>query len=211
MTRRRNRGKMAQFKRVAGALRQQPPARHHGGDSAMRIQSTRSRLTAEQRFWLYVPRSTDGCWEWMGPKNTSGYGVLAAGGVRQMAHRFSYELHYGPVLPGLFVCHHCDNPPCVRPDHLFAGTPADNSRDAARKGRNGMQRYPDRSALDVVRLRPRCRGERNSQSRLQEADVREIRRLRAEGLTRREVGARFGIASATVKDITTGRRWSHVQ
>lgn len=90
----------------------------------------------EARFWQFVDKSGD-CWVWTGARNKAGYGRFGQGGDTRMvyAHRASYELHYGPVPTGMFVCHTCDNPSCVRPDHLFVGTRGDNMRDAHQKGR----------------------------------------------------------------------------
>ncbi|MDO7847580.1 HNH endonuclease [Hymenobacter sp. M29] len=97
-------------------------------------------LTPEQRFWGMV-RKKEGCWEWTGYKNPKGYGYLMVkAGKPTGAHRFSYELHKGPIPKGLFVCHTCDNPVCSNPDHLFLGTVKDNTQDMVKKGRSHGQR-----------------------------------------------------------------------
>jgi hypothetical protein len=87
---------------------------------------------AHVRFWEHVEKlPDDGCWVWTGSRLQSGYGTFDKG----RAHRFSYALANGPIPDGLHICHRCDNPPCVRPDHLFAGTRVDNMQDAIAKGR----------------------------------------------------------------------------
>jgi hypothetical protein len=94
--------------------------------------------TREQRFWEKVRRvDGDGCWEWTAGVDGAGYPQLfnAPGKKPLRAHRFSYEINVGPIPEGMYVCHNCDNPRCVRPDHLFIGTHQDNIRDAKEKGR----------------------------------------------------------------------------
>lgn len=137
------------------------------------------------RFWLKV-RQSDGCWEWIGWRMRQGYGVLSRSGSRGslkrvLAHRLSWEIHNGPIPDGLFVCHHCDNPPCVRPDHLFLGTNADNMADLASKNlsRRGTL------APDVVRA------------------------IRAAQGPIRAIGQRFGVPFSNVSRIRRGElyRW----
>ena len=92
----------------------------------------------EDRFWPKVQKS-EGCWFWIaGGDGPDGYGRIRegrAGSRFLLAHRVAWELTYGPIPDGLFVCHHCDNRRCVRPDHLFLGTADDNNKDMQRKGR----------------------------------------------------------------------------
>jgi hypothetical protein len=99
-------------------------------------------MTVDERFLHYTNKS-DGCWLWSGTVNSNGYGVLAVGGGSKMlAHRWAYE-HFVAPLEGKHACHRCDNPLCVNPEHLFAGTDADNHIDKAMKLRAGKALTPE--------------------------------------------------------------------
>src|SRR6187455_1405138 len=98
------------------------------------------------------------CWEWTGHKLPKGYGRIGKDGKLYQTHRLAYELARGPIPQGMHVCHHCDNPSCINPDHLFVGTNADNHADKIAKDRQAKPR-----------------GIKNAAAKLNEADVRAIR------------------------------------
>ncbi len=152
----------------------------------------------EERFWPRVKRG-DGCWEWQGQRDMKGYAVInirrAVGRhVPMGAHRLSWQLAYGDIPPGLEVCHRCDNPLCVRPDHLFLGTHRENMADMRAKGRQ--------SNGDGC-----CRGERHGMSKLTEANVREILVSAERGTA---LAARFGVTPTMVCAIRRRRSWRHI-
>jgi hypothetical protein len=135
------------------------------------------------------------------------------------AHRLAYFLTFGPIPDGLWVLHHCDNPSCCRPDHLFLGTAADNVADMMAKGRNlsGMTVHPERAAKGErhgSRTKPEGirRGQSNGQSKLTDDDVREIRLLYAacKG-SQLEIAARFGVNQTLVSAIVRRVRWTHIE
>lgn len=99
----------------------------------------RKRATREALFLSYVIRG-DGCWLWQGRLDADGYGRMKYDGKYYRAHRLSYELTYGQPPDSLYVCHTCDNPRCVRPDHLWLGTAKDNFDDSYAKGRSTPQK-----------------------------------------------------------------------
>ena len=96
-----------------------------------------SSIPIEIRFWKFINK-TPTCWIWTGCTNSFGHGRIRKHPFTYYSHRISYEIHYGKIPEGLFVCHHCDNPSCVRPDHLFLGTQLDNLRDCKSKKRNNF-------------------------------------------------------------------------
>jgi len=143
------------------------------------------------------------CWVWEAAVSARGYGVFnndGSGNGLAGTHRIAYELVVGPIPDGLLVLHHCDNRRCVRPDHLFVGTYTDNNRDTAAKGRIGTQQHPE-----IVR-----RGSQQSQAKLTEAQVLEIRALAGTGLTQQEIGKRFGVSQHGISNILSRKNWRHV-
>ena len=150
-----------------------------------------------RRFWSKVDRSGD-CWVWTGARRR-GYGRFRVGsridGSRTLvrATHVAWELTNGPVPDGLFVCHRCDNPPCVRPDHLFLGTALDNARDMIAKGR---ARHPSMA------------GERCGHNKLTAAAVADIRARHAAGEVQKRLAEEYGVSRATVCYIVNGRLWA---
>lgn len=174
-------------------------------------QALKKAWTADEFFWpnVNVVDDASSCWEYRKLDSHGKYGAIKVEGRPLRAHRVSWELHFGPIPGGLFVCHRCDNPPCVRPDHLFLGTPADNSADMVAKGRSytpsGADHYSARSPGKVRR------GEAAPRSILTEEQVRAIRsRLAAGGITQRALAAEYGVSPATIWVIASGRVWKHV-
>jgi hypothetical protein len=167
-------------------------------------------VSAEDRFWAKV-KKTDTCWLWTAGKGRFGYGKFARGSSRQdchitTAHRFSYELHNGPIPDGLCVLHRCDVPACVNPDHLFLGTRKDNSADMAAKGRAGKgERHSSVTHPERV-----PRGRRHWNAKLTAGFVQEIRRRVAGNESQASVARSLGLSVATVNDIIKERTWTHV-
>ena len=163
------------------------------------VQETQADI---DKFLAKVLRG-DGCWEWRGARFTSGYGVFSIGHKTVKAHRFSWYLENGPIPQGMFICHTCDNPPCVRPSHLFMGTNTDNLQDAIRKGR-------------VVFPLPQCpperraRGERAHKAKLTADKVVEIRKQSALGRLHKDIAADFGVSDANIAYIVMRKTWKHV-
>jgi len=151
-------------------------------------------LERERLFWQKVDRrGPDECWEWTGSRHGKGYGMVGVGSrIVDKAHRVSWRMHNGLIPEGMHVLHHCDNPPCVNPAHLFIGTNDDNVRDKIAKGR---QRVP-------------C-GEAHGNAKLTERDVIEIRLL--SDVPVKEIAARFSISGCTVRRVRNRTAWAHVK
>lgn len=153
------------------------------------------RLSLADTFWQHVEKADSGCWLWEHTLTSTGYGTFVHEGERYYTHRLSWELHNGSIPDGLNVCHKCDVRNCVRPSHLFIGTQKDNMEDAAKKGRMEGPK-----------------GTVNGRSILDESDVREIRKLLADGeLTHKEIADRKGVHKNTVSAINTRQIWGWLQ
>ena len=142
------------------------------------IRGHRPLRSLAERLWSRVDKKQE-CWEWLGCRNRFGYGQIGLGRKGEgigLAHRVAYQLERGPIPDGMCVCHRCDNPPCVRPDHLFLGTGKDNMQDAANKGRTKG-----------------ASGLRNWNARLHAEEVDRIRALGAIGMERKEIARLFGV------------------
>lgn len=180
------------------------------------------KIPLEIRFWRNVNK-TETCWLWTGYKGADGYGRIYVAPKVCRAPRVSYEMHVGPIPDGLFVCHHCDTPACIRPDHLFLGDCAANMADMWRKGRyktgdahwthikpeclsKGETHHAKRRPETVVR------GEKHGGAKLNEAKVREIRRLYAdEGIGLSELGRRYGVTPQLIQHVVRRTAWRHVE
>lgn len=156
--------------------------------TAQAAQMLRERRPIVERFWPKVDkRGPDECWPWKASLDSGGYGQISLGGRERPthAHRVSYELAFGPIPDGMYICHRCDNRICVNPTHLFAGTPTDNVRDMMSKRR--------------ARFCPKGARRRACLTLEQVAAVRD-----AEG-TQAEIAARFGIHQTHVSRIKLGK------
>ncbi len=157
------------------------------------------------RFWSKVnkdgptmPNMDTPCWEWTRARDKDGYGLtrnraLSKSNIR--AHRLSalWAGIISDLTDGHLICHNCDNPSCVNPDHLWRGTPAENIDDRSKKDRGARQL-----------------GSSNGWSRLTEDDVRCIKNLLLAGATQKMIANQFGVSVPTISHINNGRRWSHV-
>lgn len=131
--------------------------------------------------------AANGCWEWRGCLTQKGYGRFKMDGQCFLAHRASWLLQRGEIPAGMCVCHHCDNPACINPDHLFLGTNEDNVKDRVLKGRSA-----------------RSDGEHNANAKLSWSDVYFIR---SSDKTSTELAGQYGLTIAAVAKVKRGATW----
>jgi transposase len=148
------------------------------------------------------PLDESACMEWPFTLTHHGYGCLnyranaESPWKNMMTHRLAYIVCCGPIPPGRWcICHHCDNPKCFRPSHLFLGTDAANHRDCIRKGR---------------RVNPDQRGEANGNNKLTEAQIREMNALYLSGRNKTDIAKQFGVTAVLLSRIAKRKAWAHL-
>ena len=150
----------------------------------------------KERFFSRVhPEPNSGCWLWTGMWSRKGYGIFWLNKKGVSAHRTSWALHFGEIPDGLLVCHKCDNRACVNPDHLFLGTPLENTADMMRKGRENRflkptQKYPT--------------------AKLTKEAAAALFLDCVAGLRRSDAAEKYGVSPNAVSQIMMGRTWSAV-
>ncbi|KKM92870.1 hypothetical protein LCGC14_1214170 [marine sediment metagenome] len=156
---------------------------------------SKKRKDQMERFFALVDKKVQSpCWVWIGRKNTGKYKYGQFKDMRTykttLAHRIIYEYTYGVIPNGMCVCHHCDNPPCVNPEHLFLGTYKDNKQDAIKKNRIPY-------------------GEKHFITTLTEDNVKTIRELKNKTklITLAKI---FNVSSTTIRNIQTNKTWKYV-
>lgn len=158
----------------------------------------KTRTPVQIRFWRYVNK-TESCWLWTGATRDFGYGVINMGGRNgkaERAHRLSWILHNGEIPENMCVCHICDNPLCVNPDHLFLGTRDDNNKDMQQKGRYDKVKRP--------------KGEKHGQSKLDNTQVIALREERLNGANYKSLAEKYQISIASAQRIATRKSWKHI-
>lgn len=146
------------------------------------------------RFWKWVDVGVPGeCWPWKGSRDRYGYGRSTLNGKYVAASRAAYVYATGQDVDGLLVCHHCDNPACCNPSHLYAGTAGDNERDKFKRGHKTH------------------RGMKNPARKLTSEQVENVRQLFRQGMTNVAIGKMLGVHHSTISKIRTGNSWESPQ
>lgn len=178
------------------------------------VQENRAEAAVDRFHRSYMPEPNSGCWLWDGNNTVRDYGRFQYCGRAIMATHMSLMLAGRPVPKGMLACHHCDNPACVNPEHLFVGTYRDNMRDAAHQGRLKPPPLPEphqraRGARHGSRTKPEGipKGARNGNAKLNDEIVRAIRvDNRANGV----IATQYGVTPQLISQIRTRRSWRHV-
>lgn len=162
------------------------------GDPLKLVQKQHHGLTLTERFWQYVNKQ-DGCWNWLSYKDPNGYGRINYDGKPYLAHRLSYQINCGEIPVGKVICHRCDNPSCVNPEHLFLGEQADNVADMHNKGR------------------ARKRGQLGTEHHASKLSEKDIPAIRASTSSVAALAEEYGVSRPTIHAIRVGKTWRHVK
>lgn len=168
-------------------------------------------LTEREAFESRMKHMPNGCIEWGGNIDGTGYGRFCFKRRIELAHRAAWRIFKGEIPKNACLLHRCDNPPCVNPDHLFLGDRGDNARDMASKGRQWIQQNPERRLDTLVcptELKPR--GEQHGMSKLTEQQVISIRERSSNGELGKHLAVSFGCARTLISAIVNGQIWRHV-
>lgn len=147
------------------------------------------------------------CWEWPLSRHPLGYGQVYVSGLSQRAHRAAWELLVETIPTGMYICHRCDNPPCINPSHLYVGTQVENMRDMRERGRTTAARYPEvarENGRIVGTKNTHARGASNPGAKLSPQQVDEIRR---DNRRTKELVSAYGVNRSTVQRIRNGSLW----
>ncbi len=169
---------------------------------------TRTELIAAlEAAGLAKPDPETGCWLWQRKLDARGRGRIWVDGRPRLAHREVWRRANGPIQNGKLLCHHCDNPQCVNPAHLYVGTHADNMRDMRERKRSFAARHPER-AKEVGRktglMNNWVRGEDNPRSKL---NAQQVEWIRKDPRPTRYVAADYGVHRTTIQRIRSGKHW----
>jgi hypothetical protein len=157
----------------------------------LRIEESQKERIKGMLLLRSKPNEATGCLEWQKALSRYGYGRMKASKKDELSHRLSYAAYVGEIPDGMLVCHHCDNPKCINPDHLFLGTYKDNAIDRNAKGRA-----------------PLTGGERNGCARLSIDDVKGIlKRKKDAGLSYGTIAREYGVSPKQIEKIVRGERW----
>lgn len=157
-------------------------------NGCLELKTVRERLEEN-----YLVNEKNGCWEWMGMINKAGYGRITIKQKKYLVHRAAYQEFIGLTPNNLLVCHKCDNPKCINPDHLFLGTHKDNGEDKTKKGRA-----------------PSFKGSKNPSAKLKEKDVKNIRKMHSKGIPSKILAIKFNINVVQINNIIRYASWKDI-
>lgn len=144
------------------------------------------KKTLKERLEGKYKITPNGCWQWTAFIHPiTKYGIIRINYKHMQANRVSYEAHIGKIPGGMFVCHKCDFPACINPEHLFLGTQDDNNKDRDKKGRRNDSRRPHLTREQVLEIR------------------KEIKET-----TQQKLAAKYGISLVTLQRVLSGRNYS---